>query len=270
MVDPSSWTPDSIDVERPSVARIYDYLLGGAHNFASDREVARQALAVKPDLRTQAFANRDFLGRAVEYLSGLGIRQFLDIGSGIPTVGNVHEIARRTEPQARVTYVDRDPVAVAHAQAILAGDPYTAVIQGDLRDPERVLAHPNTRAMLDLEQPVAVLLVAILHVIPDSDDPYGIVAALHRAVAPGSYLVIAHGTADEAGDEATGLQAVSRNTDIPLSLRSRSQVTRFFDGWDLVDPGVVWAPQWHPRPDVEQPEHPHRAANLVGVGRRPS
>jgi SAM-dependent methyltransferase len=268
--DPSRWTPASVDVERPSAARIYDYLLGGAHNFASDREVAEQALAVRPDLRTQAFANRDFLGRAVEYVAGAGIRQFLDIGSGIPTVGNVHEIARRANPDARVVYVDQDPVAVAHAQAILDGDPHTEVIQEDLRGPERILRHPTTLALLDLDEPVAVLLVAILHVIPDSDDPYGIVAALHRAVAPGSYLIVAHGTADEADDEATRLQAVSRNTNTPMTLRSRSGVARFFDGWDLVEPGMVWAHQWRPRPDAEQTEHQHRAGNLVGVARKPS
>jgi hypothetical protein len=268
MPDPSRWTPASVDVERPSAARIYDYLLGGAHNFASDRQVAEQALAVRPDLRVQAFANRDFLGRAVDYVAGMGIRQFLDIGSGIPTVGSVHEIARRTDPNARVVYVDQDPVAVAHAQAILDGDPHTAVIQEDLRAPDRILQHPTTQGVLDLDKPVAVLLVAILHVIPDSDDPYRIVGALRGAVAPGSYLVVAHGTADTAPDEATRLQAISRNTNTPLTLRSRSEVERFFHGWDLVDPGIAWAPQWHPRPDAEQPEHPERSGNLVAVGRK--
>jgi hypothetical protein len=270
MLDPSTWTPAGVDVERPSAARIYDYLLGGAHNFASDRQVAEQALAVRPDLRVQAFANRDFLGRAVDYVARTGIRQFLDIGSGIPTVGSVHEIARRANPDARVVYVDQDPVAVAHAQAILDGDRHTAVIQEDLRDPDRILRHPATRAVLDLDEPVAVLLVAILHVIPDSDDPYGIVAALHRGVATGSYLVVAHGTADTAPDEAARLQAVSRNTNTPMTLRSRSEVERFFDGWDLVDPGIAWAPLRRPRPDAEQPEHPERSSNLVAVGRKPT
>jgi hypothetical protein len=267
-MDSSMWAPDKTYAERPSAARIYDYLLGGAHNFACDRRVAEQALAVKPDLRIQAFENRDFLGRAVEYLTGVGIRQFLDIGSGIPTVGNVHEIARRAVPDARVVYVDRDAVAVAHARAFLGDDPHTVVIHEDLRHPDGIINHPQTRALLDLDQPVAVLLVAVLHVIPDSDDPYSIVARLHEPTVAGSCMVIAHGTADGAQDEARQLQTVSRNTDTPMTMRSRSEVTRFFDGLDLVDPGVVWAPQWRPRPGAVVPEHPGRSGNLVGVGRK--
>lgn len=262
------WAPDNAYVERPSAARIYDYLLGGAHNFACDRAVAEQALAVKPDLRVQAVANRDFLGRAVEYLTGVGIRQFLDIGSGIPTAGSVHEIARRADPAARVVYVDRDAVAVAHAEAILGDDPHVVVVREDLRHPDAILDNPLTRAVLDLDQPVAVLLVAILHVIPDSDDPYGLVAELQSATPTGSYLVIAHGTADGAEEEARQLEKVSRNTDTPMTMRSRSDVARFFGGWDLVEPGVVWAPQWHPRPDAVVPDDPARSGNLVAVGRR--
>jgi S-adenosyl methyltransferase len=268
MQDPSMWAPDKAYLERPSAARIYDYLLGGGHNFACDRAVAEQALAAKPDLRVQAVANRDFLGRAVEYLTGAGIRQFLDIGSGIPTAGSVHEIARRADPDARVVYVDRDAVAVAHAEDILGDDPRVVVVKEDLRDPDRILDHPRTRAVLDLDQPVAVLLVAILHVIPDADDPYGIVAGLRQATAAGSHLVIAHGTADGAEDEARKLEALSRNTDTPMTMRSRSEVARFFDGWDLVDPGVVWAPQWHPRPEAVVPDDPARSGNLVAVGRK--
>lgn len=268
MQDPSMWAPDKAYVERPSAARIYDYLLGGAHNFACDRAVAEQALAAKPDLRVQAVANRDFLGRAVEYLTGVGIRQFLDIGSGIPTVGSVHAIARRAHPDARVVYVDRDAVAVAHAQAILGDDPHVVVVKEDLRHPDHILDHPLTRAVLDLDQPVAVLLVAILHVIPDSDDPYGIVTELHRATAAGSHLVIAHGTADGAEEESRKLETLSRSTDTPMTMRSRSDVARFFTGWDPVDPGVVWAPEWHPRPDTPVPDDPTRSGNLVAVGRR--
>ena len=268
MQDPALWVPDQAYLERPSAARIYDYLLGGAHNFACDRAVAEQALAVKPDLRTQAVANRDFLGRAVEYLTGVGIRQFLDIGSGIPAVGSVHEVARRADPDVRVVYVDQDAVAVAHAQAIVGDDPRVAVVREDLRHPDRILGDPRARAVLDLDQPVAVLLVAILHVIPDSDDPHGIIALLHGAVAPGSYLVIAHGTADGAPDEARQLETVSRNTDTPMTMRSRPEVTGLVRGWDLVEPGVVWAPQWHPRPGAVVPDDPARSGNLVAVGRK--
>jgi len=262
------WAPESIDIERPSAARIYDYLLGGSHNFACDRQVAAGALAAMPDLQLQTFANRDFLGRAVRYLAAAGIRQFLDIGSGIPTLGNVHEVARRSAPDARVVYVDRDPVAVAHGKAILADDQRAAVIQEDLRQPDRIIDHPQTRAVLDFDQPVAVLLVAILHVIPDSDNPYGIVTQLHHTVVPGSYRVIAHGTADSLEAEAEELQQLSQRTTTPMTLRSRAQVTDFFHGWEPVHPGVVWAPQWRPDPTSRDAEHPQRSGNLVGVGRK--
>ncbi len=276
MQDTSTWAPEKAYVERPSAARIYDYLLGGAHNFACDRAVAEQAMAAKPDLRVQAVANRDFLGRAVEYLTGVGIRQFLDVGSGIPTVGSVHELARRADPDARVVYVDRDAVAVAHARDILGDAPGVVVVKEDLRHPDRILDHPLTRAVLDLDQPVAVLLVAILHVIPEGDDPYGIVAELHRAAAAGSHLVIAHGTADGAEDEGRELEAVSRNTDTPMTLRSRSEVGQFFAGWDLVDPGLVWAPQWHPSTGRGRTRRPgtigkprRRRAQKLGCGTAP-
>jgi hypothetical protein len=262
-----AWAPQSIDIERPSAARIYDCLLGGSHNFPSDRQVAAAALAAKPDLQVQAFANRDFLGRAVSYLTSVGVHQFLDIGSGIPTLGNVHEVARQSVPDARVVYVDRDPVAVAHGRAILADDPHAVVVQEDLRDPERILNDPQARAVLDFGRPIGVLLVAILHVIADSDEPYDIVARLRQAVVPGSYLVIAHGTADALDAEATKLQRLSQSTSTPMTLRSRTEVSEFFAGWDLVDPGVVWAPQWHPTPGTHV-ENPERSGNLVGVARK--
>jgi SAM-dependent methyltransferase len=263
------WAPRSIDIETPSAARIYDYLLGGSHNFSCDRQVAAAALAAKPDLQAQAFANRDFLARAVRYLTGVGVRQFLDIGSGIPTMGNVHEVARQATPNARVVYVDRDPVAVAHSRAILGEDPGAVVVQEDLRDAQRILDHPLTRTVLNLREPVAVLLVAILHAIDDHDDPYRIVATLRDALAPGSFLVIAHGSADGEQDRAQQLQALSRNTTTPMTLRTWQQVRALFTGWKLVDPGVVWAPQWHPDPETASPSHPQRSGNLVGIACKP-
>ena len=184
----------SIDVERPSQARIYDYLLGGSLNFAADREAARQLIAMVPDVPLVAQANRAFLRRGVDFLARAGVRQFLDIGSGIPTRGNVHEIARQVAPDARVVYVDIDPVAVTHSRQILAGDDRTTAIQEDARHPEHILDHPDVHRLLDLTRPVAVLLVSVLHFIADSDDPAGILARLRKAVAPGSYLVLSHVT----------------------------------------------------------------------------
>src|SRR2546429_1327130 len=176
------WAPEAIDVDRPSAARIYDYALGGLHNFAVDREAAREMFAAMPDLPLLMQANRAFLRRAVQYLAGAGIRQFLDIGSGIPTVGNVHEIARQIAPRTRVMYIDIDPIAVAHSRAILEGDPLSGIVQEDLRRPEHILAHPDVRGLLDFSQPIGLLLVAVMQFVPEQDDPVGIVARLRDSL----------------------------------------------------------------------------------------
>src|SRR5262249_12253678 len=190
------WAPEGIDLDAPSVARAYDYMLGGAHNFAIDREWARSFLTVLPDFRVIARANRAFLHRAVRFMVDAGIRQFLDVGSGIPTVGNVHEIAQETHPECRVVYVDIDPVAVTHSRQILAGNDRAVVIQEDLRDPDAILRHPDTEALLDLSQPLGLMLVAVLPAIPNQDNPHDIVARLRDAWPSASYLAISPGTAD--------------------------------------------------------------------------
>jgi SAM-dependent methyltransferase len=264
-----SWAPESIDLERPSAARIYDYLLGGSHNFAADRAIGDQVRAAMPDTPVQAQANRAFLRRAVRYLAGAGIRQFLDVGSGIPTQGNVHEIAHGSVPDARVVYVDIDPVAVAHSRAILGDDPRAAVLLADLRQAEQILEHPQLRAVLDLDRPVAVLLLAVLHVIDDADDPAGLVALLRDRLASGSYLAIAHGTQDSRPEVAERLRMLSKQTTTPMTLRTRAGVARFFEGWELVEPGLVWAPQWCPDSPDDVGEHPEWSSNLVGVARKP-
>jgi len=268
-MQPSPPAPEDLDIdtERPTAARAYDYLLGGDHNFASDREMIRRAMEFIPDLPIQAQANRAFLHRAVNYLAGAGVRQFLDIGSGIPTRGNVHEVAQRAAPDAKVVYVDIDPVAVSHGRQLLAGDPHTAVIQEDARNASAIINHPDVRSLLDFDRPVAVLMVALLHVIPDSDDPYGMVATLRSVMAPGSYLVIAHGTGDGRKD-VDRLVEISRETPTAMTLRDRAGVLRFFDGFDLVEPGLVWAPEWRPESPDDVPAEPARASsNYVGVGR---
>ncbi len=261
------WAPEEIDIERPSVARMYDYYLGGSHNFAVDRAAAQAMVAAVPEAPLMAQANRAFLRRAVQFLVDRGVRQFLDIGSGIPTVGNVHEIAQRAAPDARVVYVDVDPVAVAHSREILAGNDAATVVQEDLRHPRRILAHPDVRRLLDLDQPVAVLVVAVLHFVPDADRPAELLRTLRDALAPGSWLVLSQASADGRGDdERAEAEAVYRRTDNPLWIRSRAELTEFFDGFELVEPGVVWVPQWRPE-SPDSTEDAERSAFIGGVGR---
>ncbi len=260
------WAPDDIDISVPSAARMYDYYLGGAHNFAADRELAEKALEAVPEGRDLARANRAFLQRAVRHLTRAGIRQFLDIGSGIPTVGNVHEVAQRIAPDSRVLYVDIDPVAVSHGRALLSGEPNADAIRGDLRQPAQILADPRLREMIDLDQPVAVLLLAVLHFVSDADRPDAIIAELREAVAPGSYLVVSHGTDD--GRSTEELEHVYRRTVTPLAMRDRAGVRALFTGFELLEPGVVWAPEWHPDDPADVPERPERSGSYVAVGRR--
>jgi SAM-dependent methyltransferase len=262
------WAPDTIDIERPSVARMYDYYLGGSHNFAADRAAARAMVEAVPEAPLMAQANRAFLRRAVQFLADSGIRQFLDLGSGIPTVGNVHEIAQRADPACRVVYVDIDPVAVAHSREILAGNERATVIQEDLRRPDAILSHPEVTRLLDFSQPVAVLIVAVLHFIPPADRPEKILRTLRAALAPGSHLVLSQASDD--GRSGTGERAeaerVYRRTDNQLWIRSRAELVTLFDGFDLVDPGVVWVPQWRPE-SPEQAEDAERSVFVGGVGR---
>ncbi len=262
------WAPETIDIERPSVARMYDYYLGGSHNFAADRAAAQAMVAAVPEAPLMAQANRAFLRRAVQFLAESGVRQFLDIGSGIPTVGNVHEIAQRVDPDCRVVYVDVDPVAVAHSREILAGNDRAVVIREDLRQPAAILDHPEVNRLLDFTQPVAVMIVAVLHFIPDADRPEEILRTLRAALAPGSSLVMSQASDDgrtETGERAEAEQ-VYRRTDSQLFIRSRAELTALFDGFELVDPGVVWVPEWRPE-SPEQAENAAQAVFLGGLGR---
>jgi SAM-dependent methyltransferase len=262
------WAPEGIDTERFSAARVYDYMLGGSHNFAVDREFARQILEFMPDTALQAQANRAFLHRAVRYLAEAGARQFLDIGSGIPTRGNVHEIAQKIAPEARVVYVDVDPVAVAHSRQILADNDLATAIQQDLRRPDAILDHPEVRALLDPGQPIAVLLMALLHAIPDADEPHRIVARIRDRLAPGSYLAISHGTPESRPEELRRLAEASGRGGYSLTPRPRADVLRFFDGFELVEPGLVWAPEWRPEHVNEISDDPSHSNSLAGVGRK--
>jgi SAM-dependent methyltransferase len=265
--DPDARAPAGVDARRANVARVYDYWLGGTDNFQADRDLGRQIMAVEPSVRAIARANRDFLGRAVRFLSGAGIRQFLDIGSGIPTQGNVHEAA---DPQARVVYADIDPVVVAHSRAILSRNQNAAAIQADLRDPAAILADDTTRRLIDFSQPAGLLLVAVLHFIADAEEPARLVATLRDALAPGSYLVLCH--ASEAGPiMAQPLEKVyNRSVSGSLRIRSGSEILPFFEGFELLDPGLVSGPEWRPDPAaVARGEAGRMWGLLAGVGRKP-
>jgi hypothetical protein len=249
------WTT-RINTGVPNPARIYDYFLGGKDNFPADREVAEQVVAIAPVARGIVEDNRAFLRRAVRLLAGeAGIRQFIDLGSGLPTQGNVHEIAQAAAPDARVVYVDNDAMVVTHSRALLAGD-NTAAIEADLRDPDSVMRHPEVRELIDFDQPIALLLMAILHFVPDEEDPYGIVARFRDALPAGSYLALSHGTRDipartDMSPEAmaemgTKVERLYQLTTASLVTRTRAQVERFFDGFDLLDPGLVEIQLWRP------------------------
>ncbi|MEV4172843.1 SAM-dependent methyltransferase [Nonomuraea sp. NPDC049709] len=252
----------------PHSARVYDYWLGGKDNFEADRRVAEQTMAAVPGIRESARNNRAFLGRAVRHLSQLGVRQFLDLGTGIPSQGNTHEVAQAEAPESRVVYVDNDPIVMAHARALLTSTPEgrTAYIEADVREPRAILEHPDVLETLDFTQPIALVMVAILMHIPDADDPERLVKAYAQALPSGSYLVLSHLTLDlvskETADDyltATRPQAMHRTP------RTGEQIARYFDGFELVEPGLVAVSEWR-----DTPLFPDSAAWMyAGVGRKP-
>ncbi|WP_432830615.1 SAM-dependent methyltransferase [Dactylosporangium sp. CA-092794] len=273
-----SWTGGLEPGPAATASRMYDYYLGGAHNFGADRDAAKAVIAQLPDVPMVARLNRALLGRAVRYLAAAGVRQFLDIGSGLPTVGNVHEIAQTTVPDARVVYVDIDPVAVAEGAQLLEGNPRAVAVGGDLRQPQQLLADPGVRSMLDFTQPVGLLLIAVLHFVPDDAQAYDAVGQLVAALPRGSYVAISHGAAETfpAGSAATSAATeVYRNrTATPGKPRDQAGVRRFLDGLTVVAPGVVWAHQWHPDPTAEPAaelvEDPKRAGTWAAAARKDS
>jgi S-adenosyl methyltransferase len=241
------WRPSDVDITRASAARMYDYYLGGSYNFEVDRDKAKQVLAVLPQARAFARHNRAFLRRAVLYGVEHGIRQFLDLGSGLPTVGNVHEIAQRLVSDARVVYVDNEPVAVTHSLDILKGNPYSTCIQEDITNPDRVLQHPETLRLLDFSQPLMVLMCAVLHFVPDDQLPARVVQAYSEALASGSYLALSHATASDYPDRLADVVEIYQHTQNQAHLRSRAEITAMLANFEhLVWPGVVYTPEWRP------------------------
>ncbi|MEC3918828.1 SAM-dependent methyltransferase [Nocardia sp. CDC160] len=264
-----AWAPEGVDMNRPSPARMYDALLGGSHNFEVDRQAAEQAKKLVPDLPRLALSNRAFLRRAVRFLVDSGVRQFLDIGSGVPTAGNVHEVAQAIDPECRVLYADIDPVAVAHARAILAGNANATAIEADLREPAELLEQARATGLIDFDQPVGVLLIAVLHLMGDDDAPIDRVNALHDAVPPGSFVAISHLTSATRPEDAAKLQNNSTHVSkIGLHFRGRDEIAALFGKWEPIEPGVVELPLWRPESDRDQHETPGRSLGLAGVGRK--
>ena len=245
------WQALGIRTDIPHPARVYDYLLGGKDNFAADREAADMSLSISPEILDSARANRRFLVRAVQFLRDNGVRQFLDIGTGLPTSPNTHEVAQAGHDDARVVYVDNDPVVFLHAESLMADNKTTSVIRADLRDVAEVLAEAG--ALLDFTKPVGLLFVACLHNIPDADDPAGIVARYLTALAPGSYLVISHVTDELDPDRMHAITAEYAKRGTVFVGRGKAAIEAMFNGWDLIDPGVVQSSCW--RPDPSHPEH---------------
>jgi hypothetical protein len=256
MADLPAWVPADVNLRVPSAARAYDALLGGAHNFAVDREFARKAELVFPGVGASCRANRAFLRRVVLHLVDAGVRQFLDLGSGIPTVGNVHEIVQQADPSCRVVYVDNEPVAVAHSQLLLKDNDNATIVMADLREPKSILASEEARKLLDFDQPVALLMFAILHFIPEADDPADLVTRYRDALPPGSYLGVTHATADSRPEEIRALEKLYATSSNPAVARTTDWITSLFGDFTLVEPGAVYAPDWRPEHNaVANPEH---------------
>jgi hypothetical protein len=273
MTDPGdlAW---SVDVSVPNVARIDDYLLGGKDNFAADRQAAQQLLAILPDIGGVVRDNRAFIGRVVRFLVvEAGIRQFLDLGAGLPTQNCVHEMAQAIVPDTRVVYVDNDPVVRSHGQALLGSRARVGFILGDLRRPAEILQHPEVLARLDLSQPVGVLCISALHFVADEENPHQIIAGYRDAIAPGSYLAITHGITaatpeDDPDGAVEGVTNVFEKASAQMHVRPVKEIERFFDGFEILEPGVVWMANWRPDPGVK----PAGRQNSLfgGVGRKPA
>ncbi len=267
VVGNSDWVPEHVDPQQANIARVVDALRGGKHNYAIDRDMARMMYTIDPRVRTMVLAIQTFLGRTVRYLIDVGIRQFIDIGSGIPTEDSAHEIAQRTAPDTQVVYVDNDPVAVAYSRALLQGSDRATIIQADLREPEQLLEHPRLANLIDLDQPVAVL-VSILHFLTDDEDPRGILRRLRAAMAPGSYIVMLHGRNNENDPmAAASAETLFTRASAPLRLRGYDEILQLFDGFELVEPGLVHVPAWHPDPAVDEGD-PEEVLVFGGVGRK--
>ncbi|SDG53695.1 S-adenosyl methyltransferase [Sinosporangium album] len=260
--------PSGVNTRIPNVARMYDYYLGGKDNFTADREAAEKVLAIVPEVRFSTRENRAFLGRSVRFMVNAGIRQFLDIGTGLPTLQNVHQVAQAIEPESRVAYVDNDPVVGVHGRAILARTENVTMVEGDLRRPQEILDQPAVRQLIDFDRPVGVMLLAIMHFISDKEDPMSIIQTLREAMAPGSYFVLSHVAIDARPAAAPGVEQVYSKASSPFISRTGAEISRFFEGFELEEPGVVNLPEWRPDPGSHVLYRGIGSYFLCGVGRR--
>ncbi|MER7499479.1 SAM-dependent methyltransferase [Nonomuraea pusilla] len=267
--------PQGVDPHIPNAARMYDYFLGGKDNFQADRELAELVLGVLPETRDGTRENRALIGRVVRYLCEQGITQFLDLGSGLPAQENVHEVALRCNPDARVVYVDSDPVVAAHGRALLADPERVAMLHGDARRPEEILGSPEVRGLLDFDRPVAVLMMFLLHLVPDEDEPRRFVAAYRDALAPGSYLAISHVGSDAAPERVARISEFYRRANAPFRPRPGKEIAAFFGDFELIPPGlasglgpeIVW-----PFADPDNPifvDEEMARMGYAGIGRKP-
>jgi hypothetical protein len=268
-VTEQDWVPRIVDTSAPSGARTYDYLLGGSHNFAADRAMADQVERAVPGIRAAARLNRAFLARAVRFMIDQGVSQFLDIGSGIPTVGNVHEIAQHENPASRIVYVDMDPIAVAHSELMLTGNEFAAMVEADMREPASILDHPTVRELLDFTQPIGLLFLLVLHWNPE--DPADLVAQYRAALPAGSHLAITHMTDDLQSDKITavaGIVSHSRGAG-QVFPRTRAEITTLFGDFELLPPGLVPTGAWRPGGIGDIAEDPEmNELSFAGIARK--
>jgi len=259
-----------VDPTKANVARVYDYWLGGTTNLVADREVGQRMATLDPWIPAACRANRAFLGRVVEYLAvECRVRQFIDIGSGIPASANVHEVSQQAAPDTRVVYVDHDPVVAALSRELLAGNDQAGIAEADLRQPDEILSHPVTAKLIDFAEPTAVLFISILHFLTDTADPFGIVSRFREAVAAGSYLVISHVTNEADPQLAAAAEGVYTRRAADGKARSRDEILAFFGEWDMLEPGLVYVPLWRPDSQADVPRHPERFWFLAGAARKP-
>jgi len=259
--------PSEVDTDKPSVSRVYDWYRGGAANFAPDRAFGHRVQAILPELRDLAMCNSRFQARAVRFCAMRGIRQFLDIGSGIPDMWGTHHVAHAVDPGCRVGYVDNEAVAIEVTRRNVAADNRLGVVRADMRDPDAVLHNPVTAGLIDLSEPVGLVMGLVVHFIPDHDDPAGLLARYRESVAPGSYLILSHDTADGREADMAQVARLYEETNRPLVLRDHARLTELLTGFQLVDPGIVHMPLW--RPDSDDPvfEHPERTCIYAAVAR---
>lgn len=270
MTGQESWIPGGVDEDEPSAARLYDYLLGGAHNFAADRALAERFLAALPSAREVARLNRSFLRRAVVHIAEQGVRQFIDIGSGIPTVGNVHEIAQSLVPTSKVVYVDYEPVAVAHSQLMLEANEHATIVQADMLDPDDILNHPAATRLLDFSRPIGLIMAGVFHFVPQEADAPKVISRFRDALAPGSFLALSHFTADVAPESMAGVVEVMRRSADPVHPRTYGEIAELFAGFELVEPGIVGTARWRPDSPNEEADGMRGGDQIYsGVGRKP-